>query len=242
MTNERADNLMRWVMIFVAQFIVLTLIAMFFYAGGHQADPAATGYSFTRNFFSSLGLTEAFGKPNIASAALFFIAMAGAGLGLILFTLAFPSFCQESFLARWTSRIGSGIGIISGIFFIGVAFTPANLLPVQHRLFVLWGFQLFPLAVLFYIVAILREDDYPNKYAILFAVFAFALVGYIWLLRAGPGTDTEAGLIIQVVGQKIIAYFSLITIYYQAWVARGLLVARSRAEALAPALQEAGAD
>jgi len=238
-TNQKSDNLMRWVMIFVAQFVTLTFIAMFFYAGGHEADPGAAGYSFTRNFFSSLGVTVAYGKPNTIAAVLFFIAMSGGGLGLILFTLAFPSFCKESFIARWTSRIGSAIGIVSGLFFIGVAFTPANLLPIQHRFFVLWAFQLFPLAVVFYIIAILREEDYPNKYAILFGVFAAALVGYIWLLRAGPDTDTEAGLVIQAVGQKFIAYFTLITIYYQAWVARRLLAAREKQEAIVPNLREA---
>ncbi len=220
MTPERADALMRWVMILIAQFVTLTTLAMLAYSGGNDLDPAAPGYSFSHNFFSALGLTAAYGRQNPVSAGLFMIALAGGGLGLVLFTLAFPSFFAGSFIARWASRIGSGIGMVSGLFFIGVAFTPANLAPAQHVFFVMWAFQLFPFAVIFYILAILRQPDYPNRHALLFAVFAAALFGYVWLLNHGPGTGTPEGLVIQAVGQKIIAYFSLSTVFYQAWIAR----------------------
>ena len=54
-------------------FVVLTIVAMFLYAGGTGTDPDSAGYSFFHNFFSSLGLTIApNGEPNRASAVLFF--------------------------------------------------------------------------------------------------------------------------------------------------------------------------
>jgi hypothetical protein len=234
MTPERVEKTMRWVMILIAQFLVLTFLAMPLYSGGNDLDPTAPGYSFSRNFFSTLGLTVAYGRPNTASAVLFFIAMAGGGLGLALFTLAFPSFFQDSFIARWASRIGSLFGIVSGLFFIGVAFTPANLATNLHIFFVMWAFQLFPIGVIFYIVAILRQQDYPNRHAILFGLFAVALFGYVWLLNNGPGTGTASGLVIQAVGQKAIAYLSLPTIFYQAWVTRKMAAGRAGAAKLQP--------
>ncbi len=222
-TPARADHLMRWVMLAIAQFVVLTLLAMLFYAGGNQLDAAAPGYSFTRNFFSSLGLTVAYGQPNTLSASLFFIAMTGAGLGLIAFALGFPACVSSTPLSKWAAWLGSAVAILSGACFIGVALTPANLDRPRHLFFVYWAFQLFPAAVLFYVTAILLDKNYPNRHALLFAVFGAALVGYVWLINAGPNIDTLKGLMIQAVGQKIIAYFSLITVFHQARIARTML-------------------
>src|SRR4030065_92850 len=74
-------------------FVALTALAMLFYPGGTQTDPAAPGYSFFHNFFSELGLARSHaGGPNTISAALFTAALTMAGGGLVLFFLAFPQF------------------------------------------------------------------------------------------------------------------------------------------------------
>ena len=53
-------------------FIVLNIISMILYPGGNLHDFEQVGYSFTRNFFSDLGLYESWsGDSNIISSILF---------------------------------------------------------------------------------------------------------------------------------------------------------------------------
>ena len=205
-------------------FVVLTLVAMPFYAGGTSADPTASGYSFFSNFFSELGLTVTrTGQPNTVSAILFFTAMVMAGSGLVLFFMAFPQFFAQSKSGRLLSRIGSVFGVISAVCFIGVGFTPANLYIEAHLAFVMWAFQILPLAVILYAVAILREPGYPNRYGFVFVAFAALLVLYVALIITGPDRDTSEGLMIQVIGQKAIVYAIIISIFVQAHGARKMI-------------------
>lgn len=200
-----------------ALFVLLTLFAMLLYQGGNSMDHSTPGYIFTQNFFSDLGRTVAHsGRANVASAVMFFIALFMAGAGLILFFLAFPRFFTQSWHLRWLSLAGSILGVLAGACFIGVAFTPANLLINCHIFFVTWGFRLFPMAVFFYVFALFLNSRYPHRYAWLFVVFCLLLTGYYLLLTEGPGMGTSQGFFIQVVGQKIIAYASILSIGLQA--------------------------
>jgi len=223
MPAAQTDRLLRLVLLSIAQFLVLTLVAMSLYPGGNDIDPSASRYSFTRNFFSTLGLTQAYGEPNTASAALFFLALLGAGIGLLLFFVVYPRFFTGQLSCRIWSLVGAGFGIAAAVAFIGVAFTPSNLFHAAHIRFVVWAFRLLPLAILCYTFAIIQHHLYPGRYAVIFAVFAALLMAYVWLISAGPGLDTPEGLVTQAVGQKIIVYSSLISIALQAGGARGLI-------------------
>ena len=204
------------VMFGCALFVVLTAVAMWFYPGGTYADQSASGYSFSTNFFSELGMTVTrSGEPNTVSAILWFVAMSLAGAGLVLFFIAFRQFFTGSRWGRVLSGLGSVVGVFSGICFVGVAFTPANLFLGAHVRFVLWAFQAFPVAAILYAVAILREPAYPDRYGWAFLGFAVLLVFYVILLIAGPGQDLRQGLVIQAAGQKIIVYASIISIFIQ---------------------------
>src|SRR5687768_7559185 len=98
------------------QFILLTVLAMLFYAGGTAADSTTEGYTFTQNFFSDLGITETYsGAANPISAALFLIALTVAGLSLIGYFLAFPHFFQQERNGRLLSKAGSLFGVITGL-------------------------------------------------------------------------------------------------------------------------------
>lgn len=209
------------IMVGVALFILLTLIAMLFYPGGGIADKTSTSYSFFKNFFSELGFTiTSAGYPNPISAVLFFISMTLAGTCLVLFFLAFPQFFIQTPSGKMLSIFGSIFGVISGLCFIGVAFTPANLFLEAHKSFVLWAFRLFPIAVFFYSVDIFRQKGYPKRYAYIFVAFGILLVLYILLMEKGPDIQSPEGVIIQATGQKIISYASLLSILSQAWKAR----------------------
>jgi len=200
------------------QFVLLTLIAMPLYAGGTGTDPSNTGYSFFRNFFSSLGLIVApNGEPNTVSAILFFIALLFAGLSLVVYFIVEPQFFWHKRSLRILSILGSIVGVFTGLCFMGVAFTPADLFLDAHAWFVINAFRSFLVVVLFYTFAILLNRDYPNIYALVYIIFAVLLAAYIWLLFSGIGSDTPEGEMIQATGQKSIVYAAIICMLIQSY-------------------------
>lgn len=208
-------------------FVLLTLAAMLVFPGGTMTDPTTKGYSFFENFFSELGFfTTKSGAANYLAAPLFFVAMNLAGASLIIFSLAFRQFFLGNTRQRWLSRLGLTVGVISGICFTGVAFTPADILLDPHVFFVTWAFRLFPLSVILYAAAIFYTPGYPQRYGWLFVTFMICLVAYIVLIELGPSAGkTYSGQVVQSVGQKIIVYVSIIMIGIQSW---GALMAAPR--------------
>lgn len=197
-------------------FILLTSIAMLTYAGGAVDNHSAQGYSFTHDFLSNLGMIHALsGEPNWVSAVLFFVSLAAAGACLVVFFILFPRFFQATQFEKILSLIGSIFGVLAGMCFIGIAFTPADIARPAHVQFVMWAFRLFPLAVLCYVPVMFVDQKYPKVYAYVFAVFCLLLIGYYFLLTNGPDFSSPQGLVIQAVGQKIIAYASIISIFIQ---------------------------
>lgn len=69
-------------------------------------------------------------------------------------------------------------------------------------------------------IAIFREREYPNRFGFVFVAFAVLLVLYVLLLAAGPPYDSPEGIMVQAVGQKIIVYASVTSIFIQASGAR----------------------
>ena len=213
---EKIRRLYLIIAIGCAVFVILTLIAMLTYAGGSVDNHAARGYSFTHSFLSNLGmLTALSGKPNWVSAILFFISLAAAGACLVIFFILFPRFFQATRLQRVLRLIGSILGVLAGISFIGIAFTPADIARPAHGQFVMWAFRLFPLAVLCYVPVMFTDKRYPKVYAWVFGIFCLMLIGYYLLITNGPSFDSPEGLVIQVVGQKVIAYASVLSIGIQ---------------------------
>ena len=199
-----------------ALFVSFTLIAMLTYAGGTYDDQAAKGYSFTHNFLSNLGMITAIsGKSNWISAILFFLSLSAAGLCLVIFFIIFPRFFRETLLQKVLSLTGSVFGVLAGISFAGIAFSPADIARPLHVQFVMWAFRLFPLAVLCYVPVMFLSKTYPKVYAWVFAVFCLMLIGYYLLMTNGPSFTSPEGLVIQVVGQKVISYASIISIFIQ---------------------------
>lgn len=202
-------------------FVVLTALAMLVYPGGTVTDPTTSGYSFFTNFFSDLGRTETrSGQPNLVAAVLFFIALTGAGAALIAFFLAFAGYFTRTRLDRVLAWLGTFAGVLAGVCFIGVAFTPANLAGAWHNQFVFAAFEAFTVATIVYFILLLRAPDYPKRYAAVFGVFALLLVLYLGLLFLGPKTRTPEGLLIQATGQKIIVYASIVSVLIQSLGAR----------------------
>ena len=213
---QKTQKLYLYIAAGCALFVVLTLIAMLTYAGGSVDNPSTRGYTFTHNFLSNLGMTVAeSGRPNWISAILFFIALGIAGAALIIFFILFRRLFQNTHLQLALAMIGSALGVLAGISFMGIAFAPADIARPAHILFVTWAFRLFPLAVLFYLPVMFMDRRYPKLYAWVFTLFCLMLIGYYLLLTKGPSVTSPQGLVIQVVGQKIISYASIVSIGVQ---------------------------
>jgi hypothetical protein len=202
-------------------FFVLSSLAMLAYPGGTAADTTRPGYSFLTNFFSDLGRTRSISnEPNFVSLILFVFAMACAATSLILFFITFMTCLTSRRRTLHLSRFGALLGIGSAICFVGVAATPWDLLFRSHMIFVLWAFRLFLGAVVLNLLAVIFTPGLPHRFAWIFATFALLLVGYLILLSAGPDIDTPAGLMIQAVGQKLIAYSAVLTVLAQSLIMR----------------------
>ena len=211
------------------EFVLLTAMAMQFYPGGTNVDHLTFGYSFLHNFFSDLGLTVAHnGQRNTLSAALFVVALVSIGASLIAFSLTLPQLFRDTPGLHRLSLAGSTFGVISGLAYIGIACTPANLLLSWHMRFVQTAFRTFLVVVLCYGVATWRHSTYPRRYAIGWLSFAALLAAYVWLLIAGPSARTPEGLLIQAAGQKIIVYASIVCVWWQCRGALQLATALTR--------------
>jgi hypothetical membrane protein len=200
------------------QFLLLSTVAMFFYPGGTYSDEGTTGYVFTQNFFSDLGRTAAHnGDSNTVSMVLFIVALSLAGLSLITFFLAVPPHFAENRTAKRLSIIGSVVGVISGIGFIGIAAVPADVNQTLHTDFVYVAFTGFLFVVFCYSTAILKSRTYPRAYAYAYFAFAIILALYLVILFSGPEIETTGGLTIQAVGQKVVVYTGIICVVIQSW-------------------------
>ncbi|HEY69546.1 MAG TPA: hypothetical protein G4O08_03070 [Anaerolineae bacterium] len=198
------------------QFLVLTVIAMLAYPGGSISGSPTSRYSFFSNFFSELGMTVTrSGERNTASMVLFVTALTLAGAGLIVFFVAMPQFFRQKRAVFALSWLGSAFGVVSGAAYIGVAFTPADLLRNLHTDFVLAAFRSFLVVVAVYALVIFLNPRFPNGYAAVYLTFALLLAGYIWLLTQGPDLETERGLVIQATGQKLIVYAAIVCTWIQ---------------------------
>ena len=144
------DRLTIWTLIRAAiiWFVVCAGTSMLLYPGGTRLDPGTVGYSFTQNPFSELGRTVARnGEPNVASATLFVLGLTPAGLGLSAFFIALlPLVSTRSRTVTWVARLGCLAGIVAGVAYVAVAWTPANEWPGEHVLAERTAFRSFLVA------------------------------------------------------------------------------------------------
>jgi hypothetical membrane protein len=210
----------RYIIVGCGLFLVLTVAAMFAYPGGNFKEELTTGYDFFHNFFSDLGrITVVGGRSNLVSAALFWTGLTLAGSGLVLFFIAFRLFFRAERVGRFWSDLGSVVGVISGLCFVGIACAPYDVFFALHYNLVFWAFRTFLVAVAIYTYVIFRQSDYPRVNGWVFVFFTVMLAAYMALLEFGPSAKTDAGLVIQATGQKIIVYVSIGSVVAQSWLA-----------------------
>jgi len=207
-----------WLGIFGAvQFLILTVLAMWWYDGGTLHQRELRGYSFLLNYFSDLGRTIDFrGQPNQWPQYLFRTALTVSGGCLILFFFALPGIFQNK-IAKVLIGIVGLFGMVSAVSYMAIANIPWNVDYYGHVRFVRIGFLSFLVVTVFYAAAIIAEPGYPKKYAVAFLVFAIILGIQIIIMFFGPRAyRSEDALFLQVVAQKIVVYAQILCLWYQA--------------------------
>jgi hypothetical protein len=207
----RLAGLLRYAAI---QFVVLTALAMVLYAGGTWFDPTTAHYHFTGNFLSDLGMTHAFsGRANYASSALFCIALATVGGTLVAFVWTWREFAFEHRRAAIAGHAAAVLGTLSGLAFVGVAFTPFDLALNAHNTLVIAAFGLLMLFVAT-ITFVMWRNGISGARLAANLVYLACVAGYVALVLRGPRMSTPHGHAVQVIGQKLIAYASMLHIVY----------------------------
>ncbi len=196
------------------QFIVLSLVAMRLYAGGTWWQPQASGYHFLGNMLSDLGTTRTFaGQPNWPSCVVFSFALVTIGIALVLFAGAWRGFAYGREQARRAGIAAQIFGVMSGLAFAGVGLTPFDRYMWPHNTLVICAFAM----LLGYVICISLLLIWNRTGATVVGAnlaYLAVVLGYLVLILAGPRMSTPHGHQVQVTGQKIIVYTSMIYIVY----------------------------
>jgi hypothetical membrane protein len=196
------------------QFIVLSVVAMQLYAGGTWYHPHARGYQFFHNFLSDLGTTRTFsGRANWTSCVLFSIALVTVGAALVLFAGAWRGFAYGREQARRAGIAAQIFGVMSGLAFAGVGLTPFDRYMWPHNTLVICAFGLLLCYVVCISLLLIRNRSGAVMIGANLAYLAVVL-GYLVLILGGPRLGTEHGHTVQVTGQKIIVYTSMVYVIF----------------------------
>jgi hypothetical protein len=126
-----------------------------------------------------------------------------------------PYLFVETKVQKSLAIFGSILGVITGVSYVGVAFTPLDVYQQVHIDLVHIGFTSFFLVVIVYLFAIFLNKNYSNFYAYIFIVFAVILILNILLMFWGPEADTAEGVMIQATGQKIVVFSAITCMFIQ---------------------------
>jgi hypothetical protein len=201
-----------------AQYIILTAVAMLFYAGGTMINPLSPGYQFWGNFFSDLGRVIALsGAPNVVSFTIFTITASILSFSFIPFAFVISSYFKSDKKQYLVARIGSLICLTSIVFLIATILTPWDVFDRTHLMFANLFNITGMLGIVFFTIAVLYNRDYPNLYGFVYiALLIIAVISSIILINL-PKSITLDGLIIQASMQKFSQYSFLLCFSIQGY-------------------------
>ena len=182
-------------------FVILVFLAMIFYAGGTRDNPALLGYSFWGNTISDSGRTIAWsGLLNITSMVFLSTALIIFAVSFMPFYIIVSKLFSEGKIEKYASKIGCFLGVIFSLSYIGIAFTPADVLYTPHMIFVLIGYICAFVMSVFFTIAFFKNKEFSNIYAIIFALFTiFYFVTQIIAL-VGLSSDRNLMVLMQKLG------------------------------------------
>ena len=211
--------------IMVIYFVIVNSIAIYLFPGGSLYDSSLTTYSFSENFFSDLGVYETIrGEQNFFACFLFNSTLVMMGFACLSF-LFVPRLFKGNKASYICATIGSYIAILSGLSFLGVGLTPADLYFHEHVFFVIVGFRSMVPGLFFLTIAFFLSPV-SNKYTTASILFLVSITVYsIFETSNPPETSPRENIelfretvdynrmVISVIAQKVIALISFISFF-----------------------------
>ena len=182
-------------------------------------DETASGYSFSKNFFSDLGRSVSFsGESNLVSFILFNSCIILSGFAFILFFFEFYLLFRRNVINRYLAMFGTLFGVLGGACLMGVGLFPIDLYHESHKLSAIWTFRFFFPCTLLYGIALFRSPRFVNLMAYGYLTWSFLVLSYVLVSEIGsvtPSYQTVDALIFQIVAQKLIVFTFILNIFYQ---------------------------
>jgi hypothetical membrane protein len=209
---------LRWLRLIILWFVVCVAASMLLYPGGTRLEPSTDGYSFTRNALSDLGRTVTrSGATNTASLALFVAALTPAGASLVVFfAMLWPLVVGPGVMGT-VARLGCLVGMVAGVGYVAVAWTPADQVMQWHILAERTAFRSFLVASVLLGIATWRAPRFSWHASAGWWSFAVLLTVFIVIGVYGPRRNTDFGLMFQTVAQKAIVFSALAIVAFQSY-------------------------
>ena len=197
-------------------FIILSLIAMLYYPGGNYLDSTSVGYIFYYNYLSDLGKTVALNnEPNPVASILFPLSLSIAGVSVLPYFYSIRGFFPKTTRSRKLSNTAFVFGLIAAVFYLGVGFTPSNLVPMAHWVVMFTAFFGAIIAIALLIPAILLNPQFPHRYAWLYIILEFFVLLHVLISIFHWEVYTMTELAWQVVTQKLAVYGEMVVMVIQ---------------------------
>ena len=201
-------------------FLIFSTLNMLIYPGWYHINyvPYYTDhYSFIYNNLSAMEMLETFvGESNLVSAGLFTFTLTITGICILFFVRYFPKIFALDSRSYKNARVGSILGIVSSLAFIGVGWTPWDVLLIPHMMFVFIAFLLAIAFNILFSIAILQDKEFPNWISFTMLSFALIVLSYLLTVALGPPYGTVEARIVESLGQKIVAYCQIVTLIINA--------------------------
>jgi hypothetical protein len=208
----------KFMVIGAMQYLIFTLIAMIFYAGGNLADPLHPGYDFLKNLFSDLGRIVAIsGNSNLISYIIFTISALIFGGAFTTFIISFPLFFKDDKMRNLILITSLLMGLLSAFALFGSILTPWDVFGTVHLIFANIFNLTGSIVLILYALGIFRSPDYPNRYAYFFlGIFIMGIIYTIILLFIPEKISLEL-IIVQGGMQKLTQYLLIVCLIIQSY-------------------------
>lgn len=196
--------------------VALTGTSMMLYPGGTFLDESTHGYSFTHNFLSDLGGSVAFNyQGNMVGAVLFGSAMLLGVFALGACIVASVRVLSAIAPARPFARLAAAAAVLVCGGYLVVAVTPQDRAMGLHQAFSLTAVHAFPVLTMLLAAATMRDDRLRRRATVGWVVLSLVLAGFLAVGHFGPGVESEHGLTVQVLAQKLMASAAILVLWLE---------------------------
>ena len=196
--------------------VALIGTSIMLYPGGTFVDESTHGYSFTHNFLSDLGSSVAFNyQRNMVGAALVGLAMLLGVFALGACIIASVRVLSAIPRARTFARLAAAAAVLVCVGYLGVAVAPQDRWMGLHRASSMTAVHAFPVLTILLATATMQDNRFRRRATVGWVVLSLVLAGFLVVGHFGPGVETERGLMVQVLAQKVMASTAIIVLWLE---------------------------